>query len=965
MALRLAALVFAALCSALSSAAPLHLSSGALDLQLNDAGRITAMDLAGRDCLAPKAVAQSGFALRDHQKDEGFVALACTVESAGGKALLKAQREGITLEAQISPMGNGFQVQGSLSRTGPQRYVSLRFGLPVDVTGFTWWRDVVRGEPMEPGGSKQYLGAPDPVPFAAISSDAGALGLAVRMDEQWFHRKTYDAEAGQFGITFRYAFVDGQRSFENSIPFRFYILAPAGPWGLRAVIDSYFALFDQWARDDAIPPGGWMAWGDVLRHDPPASDLGLVLHEMGYSSAEQDDKLGVLSLPYIEPSMYQQYHGDLDGAPTREAAYARIEHNAKAQLPDVIVRSSSDKDESRRQWVHDISAGILAAPVRDEDGGMTDPVCGNWPWIGDKNFGAQFPLNLLPNLPGGVGQVRLAECKTAIDGMYLDCYGAHGSRRDFNPDSVKASPTPPAFSDGLKPYVAVWSELIAWTEALKAQLGPERQCILPNVQGLSFPMPWHCFHVIGSETDFDPTGVLLPRLRQAGYHKVISQLLYRTYEYDFLKRHLLLNVFPGGIGAKESAPSGMRESYRKLIPWMRVLHRLGWQPVTLATSESPDVWIERYGQTPGPVMLVVTNMGAGRSLGIDMPLADTPGGAQAWAWDPLTETPCTSRVQGEALSTKVALSSGQTALLAIGGPDAQAQARRMMARDRIADINLCCVEYELRNKAPHPLADNVKGLQDASEDDLPSRLGELVAGIQGEDVITTRMGELAKDTARLLAEAADPKPSPAEPLDATGLRRTLSILPLAEEFDGQLSDEVWRVSAEQGKVACVDGRLRLELKDPGSVSVATRGLLDFASQPVVLRTRLRNDRAEGSHYTGTFLGLHPVVDMQDRFLLRIDNGSQVWLSNGHTLASRWTEPLFDWKPLQPGVDHEIELQLDRLTYRLEIDDKLLGEGFHNLHFGCAEFSLSMQSGHGGHGDVWWVDSLKVSRPPAP
>ena len=167
----------------------------------------------------------------------------------------------------MTPVPGGWEIKGVLSRDGPERFVSLRFGLPVNVEGWRFWQDIVRTQTMMPSSSHDNLGWPDPMPFTAISSERGALAFAVRMDEQWFRRVTYDGDTGLFAITLDYALVDGQEFYETQAPVRFYLLAPPGEWGLRSVIDAYFALFPEWREDQSMKPGGWMAWGDLLRGD--------------------------------------------------------------------------------------------------------------------------------------------------------------------------------------------------------------------------------------------------------------------------------------------------------------------------------------------------------------------------------------------------------------------------------------------------------------------------------------------------------------------------------------------------------------------------------------------------------------------------------------------------------------------------------------------------------------------------
>ncbi len=957
-------------------AAPVRTTAGALTLGFDDAGRVTQVRIGKRSALLARAVAGSGFALKELGRTPEFVPLRGQVTRQGKALHFAAQHDGLTLAATMRPVPDGWEIAGKLRRTGPERCLSLRFGLPVNLEGWRLWQDMARSRRLrleadatnavETGLGDGFL---DPLPFTAVSSDAVALAYATRLDEPRFGHVAYRARSGLFGITLDVALVDGQRFFAQEVPFRFYLLAPAGPWGVRAVVQRYFTLFPEWGQAPDMPPGGWMAWGDILRHDPPSSDFGLVYHEVGNieSTWKTNHLLGLVNLPYIEPSMYQQYHGDQERAPTPAEAYARLRHNAQS-LETAIIPTG--RDRSFQEWTHTLSKAILKTPVMAEDGEPVAPVAGSWPWIGDRNFGAQFPLCLLPGIPGGVGEARLDECRKLLaahpaDGMYLDCYGAHGGVPDFNRDSVNASAIPPTFGPGGKPAIAVWSSLFQWTEKLRAELGPDRACILPNIQTFNHPNPWHVIPVLGNEDDKDVTDRLLPQLRMVGYHKVVTQLLYGTYDDAFLKRHLLYAVFPGGIGAKESAPAGMRASYRKLVPCLRVLHRLGWQPVTQARSLQRNVRIERYGQAPGPVLLVVVNLGERRVVEVQVPLAAVPGGPQAWCRDPLAETPPRWRRQGRTLVLSVALASGETALLALGDAKAQAALDRLFAADRMDDLKLCFREHAVRQGTPHPLVAQAEALPAKAPAETITRLRALADGLSGEDPLTQRMRELADLAAQHLAASLRPRPPrPGPVVVPDDAPYPLLPLPWTEEFDGTAPSPLWEVNAGQGRVEVADGKVCLELKESTGVGLVTRGLIDFGARPVVLEARFTHHGTPHEWYVGTFLNLIPPVAMGDYLSVRTDQGSSLRMENGDTAASGFRKVLFDYQPIAPNVPHQLRLYLDAERYRLEIDGKLYGEGLHNLQFTCGRLSLSIGSGHQGHGDVWAIDSVQV-RPAAP
>jgi hypothetical protein len=74
-----------------------------------------------------------------------------------------------------------------------------------------------------------------------------------------------------------------------------------------------------------------------------------------------------------------------------------------------------------------------------------------------------------------------------------------------------------------------------------------------------------------------------------------------------------------------------RDLFRKYIPVIRAASEAGWEPVTMATTDSPDVWVERYG-TGKTVYFTVFNAGkvaADAKLRVDLKALGAGPGAKA------------------------------------------------------------------------------------------------------------------------------------------------------------------------------------------------------------------------------------------------------------------------------------------------------------------------------------------------
>lgn len=954
---------------------------GCLNIWFDDAGRITELVAAGKSVLAPAGVPTSGFAVWDHARDQGFVGFPTQVRRTRSGWRFIGERDGLRLVADFRPVGSGYAVAGSLRRTeGPDRFVSLRFGLPVDVHGWRWWRTINRSLVMKPDrdrhngmGTGLGIGFSDILPLAAASGPQVTIGYTVPLDRQLLHSVLYHAQTRNLGIIFDFAMSQTVPRHADRVDFAFALFAPGDASGLRTIVAEYFALYPQWGQAPGCPPGGWCAWGDIAQMPPPLCDFGLLYHEGPSGPGQKTCKaLGIRYLPYIEPSMYQQYHGDLERAPTAEEAWARLRHNAQAPVDDIISASSW---EVHRRWVQAISRAILNNPVCNADGQPLSPGAGNWPWIGGSNYGAQFPLNLTPGVYGGVGQERLEEVarmtREDADGQYLDSYSAWLTTVDYSLRNLNASRFPPSFDGKLRPATVLAMPAMEWVDEVRKLLGPTQQCILPNCYDINAPFPWHQFDVIGKESWVEPVGDLMANCRTMGLHKTVTQLPYGTDpEPAWFKRMLLYDVIPGGYAnTGTETPVQLRAIYRRLLPPLRLLHALQWQPRTAVTCPVASVLVERYGQGPGPVAVVAVNNGPGCkvTLQVDAAAAGVPRGA--WCQDPMGESQFHWRWTGQRLAISTWLGEGDTALCVITDRAAQVRLWELWAQDRLADIALCLREYAMRHGQPCALASQAATLTAQARPEAVQALRNFAAAVPTDDPVLARAGELAADAAARLADGIAGKPVASRPVRVPGQAAsqatpsdTLARLPWAEEFEQPPDPTVWKLSPGTGVCEVRDGKLWMELKSATSVGAECLKTFSMTGGPLEFEFRFQYNCAEGWWYLGNFITIH---FGGDRILIRVDNARRIRLENNWTAASGYTQPIVDYMPIAPNVPHVLKLQVDPERYRLIVDDKLLSEGYHEVETGpVATLSIGTYSGHQGHGDVAWVDYARVRRIPA-
>ncbi|GAH76895.1 unnamed protein product, partial [marine sediment metagenome] len=192
--------------------------------------------------------------------------------------------------------------------------------------------------------------------------------------------------------------------------------------------------------------------------------------------------------------------------------------------------------------------------------------------------------------------------------------------------------------------------------------------MLPNLYNFRYQIPFHQFDVLGKEHWVAPTGWLMESFRALGRYKVVTQLpAYEDATTDFLRQMLLYDVFPGGYARHTNDPPvGMRADYRVLIPWLRLLHRLRWQPLTEATAAEKDIRVERYGEAPGPIAFVLYSPYVGRKAHITVAAERLEIPPDAWCGDPLDGEPLNWHREGDLLVVEAAVQAGGVRLVIVG-----------------------------------------------------------------------------------------------------------------------------------------------------------------------------------------------------------------------------------------------------------------------------------------------------------
>ncbi|NOZ20722.1 MAG: hypothetical protein GXP25_06490, partial [Planctomycetes bacterium] len=762
-------LLLTALSIACTAVAQQAQDAGALRLAWSETGRITRLECAGDDLTSP-GTRSSGFALRDCAVQKDYEPIVCKVtRTDSGLRLAGRNAAGtLALSAKCVADKDWLVIRGTVENlTDADHAVSLRLALPVACKGWTWHTRLHKSEPLLPG-KPVHLGKPAGIgsgyialrPVTGISDEKHTLGLIMPVDFLGQVDFSADADEGLFSLVFDFAMTKSCPRFFKKVPFEFTIDAEADGWGLRSVLARYYANRPEFFKRHTPEPGGWFAWGDILRQPAPVCDYGLMYHEQpeAKEAYAHDKALGIRVYPYIEPIMYQMCLGDqpADKRPERDFIINRLTEWAKPETEKRLPSGGYRTQEILQKICH----AILTSGVKDPDGNVVIGAVGQYNWISGSKWAAQFPLNLCPAIPNGAGQDRLNYVRAKLltrpylNGIYLDSYSAHLQRVNYNREPLQYITYAPQFdAKTFQPCAlngfAVWE----WTEALWKMLPDDKKELLPNLYGQRVPFPWHRFTVMGKEHWVGAVGPLMQQYRTMAYRKVVTQLpAYEDRDERFLRNLMLLDVFPGGYARHSTDPPlGMRESYRLVIPMLRQLHRLGWAPVTHAKGSA---WIERYGNAPGPICLAVHNPYDAGIVRIAVDAEALSLSTGAFVVDAIDGAPVEFSRKANRLDVAIGLKGNTTTLLVVGGAKAYGEWLRMLADDNLADVRLCLKEYALRHKIEaHPAWASVEKLTSAS---APEDITAASKAITGDAPTEVRARELLDLAAGSLRDAKNP-----------------------------------------------------------------------------------------------------------------------------------------------------------------------------------------------------------------
>jgi hypothetical protein len=591
-------------------------SSDGLELSLGEHG-ITSLKLGG-DEIADASI-PSGFLVADQMDKSDVYAFTRVSNNDANNYSGVVEKLGLAIDADFTAVPGGIKVSGKLTDTREDdRAVTLTFALPIDAEGWEWGDYVRNGREIEVGKAGDVYtyshlvdfetGPMSIYPMGAIyqKTENKAISLGVDYNKPTHYRIDYNGGTKQLMITFEFGLVPETVNFPSSAEFAFVIHRFDPEWGFRSAFDRYTQLFPEFYNVRVPEQGIWMPFASI-RNIPNWEDFGFMFKEGDDDVADTAfaNANDILVFHYSEPSTWWQ---SIDPSQPKTVESAITLRDSAASQGDEMAQMAQ-------------AAAMLNA--------QGDPYL-QWlitPW----NTGALWMINGNPDLPGEpngytnyYSEEKLEErylTTPAVNGEYLDTLDGYPQTLNYNRAHYPYANTPLVFSKltGRPAIHRAFSSLELVTR-IADRMHSDGNYTMANGTPLTYSiyMPW--LDVAGIERDwlgwdgsFNPDNdEMLSRFRTLSGQKPYlllqntdSLLFGYNHMEKYMQRSLFYGIFPSNFVASHSDYGFQywqpqfyerdRDLFKTYIPIIKQVAEAGWMPVTHASSNNADVYLERYG----------------------------------------------------------------------------------------------------------------------------------------------------------------------------------------------------------------------------------------------------------------------------------------------------------------------------------------------------------------------------------
>lgn len=509
------------------------------------------------------------------------------------------------------------------------RAITLYYLLPIRHEGLRWCDNVRIAHPVTPSGSYQNTvwtgvgatGTTSKYPFACVAGPEAAWTLIVPRPRVC--RLAYNAAAAEFYAAFDLALTQDSKTPGAATVHVYDARMPAGS-GMRDASQRRYQLLPDYFDPGRIPArqGNWMAFQKISSLPSP-EDFGFAVHE-GDNDVRWDNDHGIAPYVYVEPMTWW-----------------RAMPPEMKRTDDTIMAIVEAARSDPKSPEHDIAWAVWQSATFDADGRHHVDLL-DTPWCN----GAVFGNSADPDVPEQDGHANLAhlnlrrlddamkkaEPHGGLAGVYLDSLEGWGMLKNYRREHFGAADLPLTFDSELhRPVILNAFSTQEWTEHIYRQMRKRGKTLMANAVPYNFPYLALPLDLMGTETNWQRDGQFAPPSpdemylrRTLAWRKPYMFLMnthYETWTAAMTERYMQICLFYGmfpGFFSENAATNCYfanptwyerdRPLFRRYMPLIRRVAEAGWEPLTRASCEPGDVWLERWGSGGDkPFYLTVMN----------------------------------------------------------------------------------------------------------------------------------------------------------------------------------------------------------------------------------------------------------------------------------------------------------------------------------------------------------------------
>lgn len=588
---------------------------------------------------------------------------------------------GLEVEASYRLQADAIRVDGTVrDLTGRDRAIGVRFGLPLDLTGWRWYDDAEDYQTIGPKRTHQNtfaceagIGACSMYPWSAVTGSQAGLSLALPLEQgpRVFVLR-HDQKVPETSATFYFGLSKDAGRNPSRATFSLVLYAHDLAWGMRSAMDRYYRLFPE-SFKKRPPYEGYLNYGHIEPYRPDTHELVLSRGQVVPDASDFGEGYEFIWAMHGCYD-YHQFPTDDRSMPKDELVKqwlaAKAGHRESLYTPEPeTLKKLVYGPEGQIRYIFDTQYW------RSHEGyNLTDkPGWGlNFRVHEDPDvspFLADLTRKKLEQYAAKPGGRPFSACLTAdaIDGYFSATSGLDYRREHFG-----TTLSPLTFGrQNLKP--AIFNSIWDFHKKAWWPLSEQHQVVTygnGNVPSAFATMPFIDIAMVEGRWGLAAKPREERFWRAAAFHKIWRFWCLNTGWYTIehaLDPKEVGRAFGEGLASAVFPPldtvrsvlgslEPCRAAYRQYVPAIEELSAAGWEPVPYASADSGAV-VERFGSAERSSLCFTLRNYADQpkqvSLRLDRLGLKLPAGAVLVAVDLVPGTPEVVSLQGDVLTARI------------------------------------------------------------------------------------------------------------------------------------------------------------------------------------------------------------------------------------------------------------------------------------------------------------------------